>query len=214
MRKKSVRRWITFTSAAGAALASPQEILGAIVNINPTSVTLNSNTLLDLNGDAVNDFGLRLNTFSGGQLYQTASAYVISPVTGQLDGVSNTISGGGGSASFIVANVGVASSPGANFDNAGFGLPTNSTITLGLNLSGNQNGWIQLRLNAPSPTLAFTSLQLLGGAYESVAGTSIHVGTSAIPEPSSFAFLGLLATGAAGVTALRKYRQQIENNSD
>jgi len=52
----------------------------------------------------------------------------------------------------------------------------------------------------------FAGWDVLNGAYESVAGVPIHVGTNAIPEPSTLALLGLAAAG--GVASLRRNRKR------
>lgn len=67
------------------------------------------------------------------------------------------------------------------------------------NLSGNTHyGWIELQLNAP-----FADGTILGYAYESTPDTGLFT-VSSIPEPPS---LLLLASGAAGLAALRRRRQ-------
>lgn len=67
-------------------------------------------------------------------------------------------------------------------------------------------GWLHLKLDVGSDGRT-DDLTLIDWAFESVPGTSIHVGDpvypSSVPEPST---LGLLALGAAGLAALCRRR--------
>ena len=60
--------------------------------------------------------------------------------------------------------------------------------------------WVKLDLSWDPNQLVYE------GAYDTAATSPIQVG--AIPEPSSFALLGLLATGAAGVMAWKRCRRK------
>jgi hypothetical protein len=70
--------------------------------------------------------------------------------------------------------------------------------------------WLQFKLTTDSKNRT-NSLTLIDWAYQSVPGASIHVGSkgsTSVPEPST---LGLMALGAAGITALRRRRSQEKN---
>ena len=99
-----------------------------------------------------------------------------------------------------------------SYSSGGYGTVAENTNRLpvgtrffGVKLSANKLGWIEVKLTADGLG-DHESLSILSGAYNDQAGASIHVGT--VPEPSSFAYLGLLAAGAGGVLALKKFRKQ------
>ena len=58
-------------------------------------------------------------------------------------------------------------------------------------------GWLQLQFGATAGDRT-----IIGYAYEDVGGTSIGAGV--VPEPSTFALLGVMAAGALGVREWRK----------
>lgn len=97
---------------------------------------------------------------------------------------------------------------GANFNKTNASIPsqgdTPATQHFAFGLANGGLGWIHVETlfngNPLTVTHGYADHDLLpiGG---------IHVG-STIPEPGSFAFLGMLATGAAGVAALKKYRRE------
>ena len=113
----------------------------------------------------------------------------------------------GNAAGYILAN-GTSIGPGPNFFRPGGGTNLNTAVTLNAaNLFGvqftNENGggthfaWVQITFGATVGDRRITAY-----AYDNVAGTSIPAG--AIPEPSTFA---ILAAGAAGLMALRRFRR-------
>ena len=92
----------------------------------------------------------------------------------------------------------------------------------GIITSSGNYGWIQIELEATTGTPqydsggklgyltrpTFTKLSILQGCFNNTGGV-IEVGQACpVPEPSSFAYLGLLAAGAGGVFALKKFRKQ------
>lgn len=197
----SRKPWMAYASAATAALAAPVAGQAAVQVIAPVGLTLanpssGNNLSTDLNGDAVDDVNFVLGNASTAQ---TAVFQAFSGAKAQT--VSNMFTAPGGmGASF--SNFGTKTFGATSFnETASNGLPRNATVTLGVALSGGQSGWIRVRLdtgNLGGINNSFTSLSVLGGAYED-SGAGIHVGT--VPEPTSLAFL---ATGALGVAALRR----------
>ena len=67
-------------------------------------------------------------------------------------------------------------------------------------LDGSGYGWIKVDAGFGGNNLVYQ------GVYDTAATSPIQTG--AIPEPSSFALLGLLATGAAGVMAWKRCRRK------
>jgi len=80
------------------------------------------------------------------------------------------------------------------------------------NISGDL-GWLQVKVTISGGFP--TQLELIGWAYNDVAGAPIDAGqTGATPEPGTLA-LSLLAFGAAGILALRKRRKELAaSNAD
>ncbi len=92
---------------------------------------------------------------------------------------------------------------GGDFNNGNFGL--NQTGYAGFVKNG-YYGWIRVRVNDAGNTGWVSSLTLIDAAYNDVLGTPILAGqtvTAAVPEPGTMA-MGLLASGAAGLVALRR----------
>jgi hypothetical protein len=105
-----------------------------------------------------------------------------------------------------------------------------STITTGQNFTGfipisaaadgthyygflttaGQVGWISMNLGGTGGDIHY-----LAAALET-EGSSIHVGTTGVPEPSTASLLGfgVLALGAAGVLAERRRRKQLSAPAD
>jgi hypothetical protein len=89
------------------------------------------------------------------------------------------------------------------YSGIGAGPSLSGTYTFGFLTTAGQVGWIKVNFGGAGGPVTY-----LAAAYETDVGTGIHIGTgaSAIPEPSSFAALGLgaLALGAVGVRRMRK----------
>jgi len=196
--RKSRKRWAAYASAASAALVSAQSgtVEGAIVDIAPVSFGLVASST---NLDGAEGFDV-LFSASVNPLGQFAFIQLFDG--GEQVPMSTTFAGGSGGGSGFSAASGNRSGSGSSFANSGFLV--NNTATFGLVLDGGNNAWIQVRLNAGALN-EFTGWDILNGAYED-SGAPIHVGTNAIPEPSTLALLGLAAAG--GVASLRRNRKR------
>lgn len=157
---------------------------------------------LDFDGHAGVDINLSHNSFT------SQFALVNFPNGGAAVTVSNDV---GATVTFPIA-----SASAARYHTAG-GLDTytggwgpNRTAMFGFRTSGGNFAWIRLQADGATGT-PITSVKLLDGAYNGSVGAPIH----AVPEPSAFALLGLLAAGAGGVVALKKkYRKQESDTAE
>ena len=87
---------------------------------------------------------------------------------------------------------------------------SNQTAYAAFDLGG-KLGWIKLKFSDAGTPGIPTALTILGWAYNDVAGEPINAGqtTSAVPEPGTMA-LGLLASGAGGLVALRRAKKKAQ----
>jgi len=93
-----------------------------------------------------------------------------------------------------------------NFASGPFVPPANGTRTgyVGFRSQGHL-GWIHLKITGDGRQ-APTSFTIIDYAYNDVSGGGINAGqttSAAVPEPGTMA-MGLLASGAAGLVALRR----------
>ncbi len=79
----------------------------------------------------------------------------------------------------------------------------NGTGFIGFSLFSGELGWIKIKLENLGNKTTTNSFTIVSWAYNDVAGGSILAGQTAVPEPGTMA-MGLLASGAAGVVALRR----------
>ena len=196
---RSQSRWLRYASAGSVALASATAS-GDIVLMPDLPTTLNAdvnaNLSVDLNGDSIDDVEL----FA--EIYESYRFAGIAPAGGDLGNYGPTGAHNlsdpspTGNQIMIVSNV---SSCQCN----NYGLSVGGSQYFGVKLSSNQYGWIHVELTTGADG-SYKSLSILNGAYDNT-GAAIKVG--AVPEPSSFAYLGLLAAGAGAVFALKKFRR-------
>jgi len=90
-------------------------------------------------------------------------------------------------------------------------FPANGAGFVGFSMSGGKLGWIKLSLTTDGNGIP-SSVTVLGWAYNDVVGDPINAGqtTNAVPEPGTMA-MGLLASGAAGLVALRKAKKRAQD---
>lgn len=201
-----------YAALAGAALAAPAipNADAAIIYSGPVSISVPNTTagvylnfvtnISNVNPASVP--GWDFNPFgSGGNLAMFSSA-TAGHVTNYI-GVGATVSalnfGDSISAASTYGTTGTQTTTGA-------GAPfrtTQSTAYVGVQFQNEANanlltyGWVLLSTTA---TTGFPAT-IIGYAYES-SGAAITAG--AIPEPSTFALLGVVAAGAVGLRAWRK----------
>ena len=97
------------------------------------------------------------------------------------------------------ANNGHVSRPGLYF-------PLNASETVGIKTTGGVLGWMKLKMSDTTVAGVPSSIKMISWAYNSVSGQTILAGqtsNAAVPEPGTMA-MGLLASGAAGLVALRR----------
>jgi hypothetical protein len=202
-------RWLRYASAGGVALASAGAY-GDIIQITPVSLDgipgARKISWRDLNNDGTDDILLKVNLGQWGDsstfIYATIGGYGGEGIINKTQ--SQTITGGEPVGKVSIVGYRSSSAVETFYTRFEYGLPVGSRY-FGVKLSGGQFGWIHVQLTTGALN-AFESLSILSGAYNDQSGASIHVGT--VPEPSSFACLGLLAAGAGGVFALKKFRKQ------
>lgn len=238
--KQRARNWPVYAAVAGSALAmatsaSADTIIPFNLNGQPTTVTepagpgTNINFpiiphqgsgpefLLGIHGNSASGFGTGL--FGG-----IANGHPIELLTNGTGG------GKRANGDLISADAGPWARFGADRASTGnhsirrlYGLTTNAPLFNGFTAEagfrfatpnfqmdqGIDYGWLKLELTASGDLF---SLHLLSGAYEIDPGVPIMAGeTLSSPEPGTAGMM-LLALGAAGVTALRRRKQQIHQS--
>ncbi len=214
-RRNSFGRKLAAGSAAAAALyMAPGGVstaeAGIIHNTTPVSISLGQGSVnWDVDGDATTDFVLEtffssyLSINGGGQFVNLVSAFEdgiegFDTVASQFDIGPNMAAPyffGQTNAVFRT----MISSGGYGFDALGWAA---ATQYVGFRTNAGLYGWASVTLDT-----GLGSITINEWAYED-SGAGIHMGATAIPEPTSAALSGLalLATGAAG--ARRRRSQQ------
>lgn len=213
-------RLAAYATLAGVAMAAPAFapsadaaiVYSGIINLN-IAVTLNG-LYLNVqtypaagsinepgNTDGSTVPGWDINPFGSSSLSFFSASSPAFPTAGTY--VQRT--GGGGVANLPVGTlIDITSAYGSNAanstDNQPFVLSSSSNY-VGFRFFAADGlihyGWMQLSLGA-----TFTSRTLVAFAWEDVAGVGIPAGV--VPEPTTFALLGVMAAGAFGVRAWRK----------
>ena len=209
-------RLSTYATLAGAARAVPMlanQAGAAIVYSGPTSINIPSTTA-----------GVYLNVVTGVSAVTPAGApgYDLNPwgsgslfLYGNGTGFGSLLNYTGGSSATLADNLpfGATISGAFTFGNAG--VETTGATAFTLNSSANyvgfrftnestgaaNYGWAQLSLSTTSNA---QPRSIVGYAYENT-GAAILAGQTAVPEPTTTALLGAMATGAVG---LRQWRRR------
>jgi hypothetical protein len=221
------KRLLAYAVTAGAGLlAAPQTADALIVYTNPDDQFIfNAGSIdIDLNGDAITDFTLRINdlpppgpegtgvarelviTDTGNAVVANSYAATLLASTNIPDGVNfQTL----GTQRLAYTNY-ISYS---NYTTRGPWIPTFQGM-LGLRFeidSSTHFGWARLNVFGGEGDI---SVALTDFAYEACAGKGIHAGSTTggadctpVPAPGS---LGLLALGAAGLAAWRLRRRDGE----
>lgn len=199
-------RKIAYSLAAGAAagVAAPAEAGVQYSGPQDLSIAQFSALNLNLNGDAYNDVLLKNYVFLGGNYQGLYVNFFPGRVVGFNAGLNyasaldagfmvDAASAGGGV--FAASLAYGANNPNAEFNDAdgdfiGIAFPINAVT---------HYGWMRVEIDN-----AAGKFVVKDWAYEDVPGAGIATGDGLpIPEPGT---LGLLAAGAAGLTALRRRR--------
>lgn len=206
------KRLAGYAALAGAALAAPQAadasvVYSGIVNyVIPASfdgiyLNLSANTT----GASSSLVGWDINPWVTSAGTGTAAWRLNSNANGaNLDGAFV----GNGVANGPVSNLslGTLVSAASLFNTGSAAVPPTGDVYFGLRFFNEVTGlthyaWVHMLL---SPNPALTPGTIIEFAWENVGGVGIAVGDGAVPEPSTFVFLGMMAAGALGVREWRK----------
>jgi hypothetical protein len=224
--KQQLNRWGAYAAAAGAALAVATGADAEIVYSGAKEINVGPNSLKNI---SIGGKGLsfELSVYHGIIIASAATAHVQGQVPGGLRVIRNGATEG---ASLFAKGEAIT---GANLSYGGIlrkkALLSGGTVSslghwgpgvvdafMGVKLvSGTEKGdlgWIEVKVTPDSQGYP-DEIQVLGWAYNDVSGGPINAGQttdssvpSATPEPG-MAALSLLASGAAGLLALRRTRQ-------
>ncbi|MDQ8209480.1 PEP-CTERM sorting domain-containing protein [Coraliomargarita sp. SDUM461003] len=202
----SKKETLTYSAAATAAMVAGSQQADALIvysGIQDLVISQGAAQILDLNGDSASDLSFKNYIFGGGN-YQGANIYGTGKAVGFTTGLNYmSLLSAGDDVSFTDPNystfpfslsMAYGNNPDSEFDTASNGYVglffTSSSV--------NHAAWIRVSIDNDAGTFTIHDW-----AYENVSGVDIQAG--AIPEPAN---LGLLASGAAGLMALRKRRRQ------
>ena len=191
------RYGLAATAALSASSASATIVYSGVLN-TPIGSGFSLNLDFDLNGTS--DLRLKNYVFGGSPYQGSSSPNFDSATVGFSAGFAysfNLASGttiNGSSAFFATTSLAYGShNPNAQFNTANPGL-------IGFRFTQNDAttayGWLRVRINNAAGT--FT---VVDWAYDN-AGNAVQAGV--VPEPSTLATLGLLASGAAGLGLYRR----------
>ena len=206
--KKHLGNWKLFAAAGGATMAAGTDADAGIVYSGVI------NHAITLNGGP-QSFGLagiraRIDTYNNNR---SASAKLSGQLAVSWDPMmsfARSVRKYAAGAPIGTSNLHVANSvwlarAGIAFASMQFLPPPNGTGTGFAGFQSNGHlGWIHLKLTGDSNSHP-TSFTIIDYAYNDVVGGSINAGQThaAVPEPGTMA-MGLLASGAAGLVALRR----------
>ena len=226
-KKKLEKKLLAYGVASGAALAMASPA-GAAIHYFPQDEFVSNDTLdIDINNDGTPEFQI--------QHYATGTTYVVTVASASIQRYTtgnnadwkfdNNDPPGGGAERF---NLGAAIGPTYGFPlfwgtkrDTLFSFDTSAGNYVGKFLGTGPNwgnpGYLGIRFDIPEESIHYgwihidsiesdlSGLHIDGWAYNDVADQPINAG--AVPIPSS---LALLASGAAGVTALRRRNRKKE----
>ena len=190
-------RWMTYASAGSVALAS-----GGIVDMNIVASPECVADLVTFDGTLPSGV-LDLDFHAGGSIDLAMWTYIqnfnyFQANNGGAPAVAGTTPGGEfPSSPFLAWRYSEFGSTAAGRTHTNW---PQDTQYFAFRLDGSGYGWIKVDAGFGGNNLVYQ------GVYDTAATSPIQTG--AIPEPSSFALLGLLATGAAGVMAWKRCRRK------
>lgn len=195
------RYGLAATAALSATSASADMVYSGVLN---TSIGSGFSLNLDFDLSGSTDLRLKNYVFFGGPYQGASSPNFDSATVGFQAGfaysfnlASGTTIGPSSNSFFATTSLAYgANNPNAQFNNANPGL-------IGFRFTQSDAstayGWLRVRINNAAGT--FT---LVDWAYDN-AGNPVQAGV--VPEPSTLATLGLLASGAAGLGIYRRRKQ-------
>jgi hypothetical protein len=220
---KNNKHWSAYAAATGAALALSTNADAEIYFSGPVDLIVSAGStkalplhtagsaelrVLHINSIAAQEQDWSVRFFTGrgrgnGMRFLGSGGYMRQYAFGQAIGGQVTNPG-------TVRKVVGPSSGAATSTRGAFG-PGPVDGFVGVKLSGDRLGWIQIKVTPNSGGYP-DQVEVIDFAYNETGGGPIDAGqtsdnTSATPEPG-MAALGLLASGAVGLLALRRNRRQ------
>lgn len=198
---EAARRGAAYTMAAAAAIGAT-DADAAVVESGPQDISIaqfNSQNL-NLDGDAYADILLKNYVFLGGNYQGAYVNFAPGKVVGFFSGFGYASALGPGSVIDAATTAGgpfqASLAYGGNNPNAQFNSVDRAFIGLAFPINAvTHYGWVRVSIDNTAGTFVINDW-----AYEDQPGVGI---TTPVPEPGT---LGMLAAGAAGVTALRRRR--------
>jgi len=226
--KKHLGNWKLYAAAGGASVAAGTSADAGIVysgslNVKAQVAVAGGSNIANFSiaGNQLKAMVSNKSAINSGVTYRWGGGFIKFPQAGSIKGMVSSSANGGLA---LFAQGGPISAKASSYLSKGplvlrqvtssgslYGVfPLNQTAFAGFDLNG-KLGWIKVKLGDAGSTGIPTSVTILGWAYNDVAGATILAGqtTSAVPEPGTMA-LGLLASGAGGLVALRRAKKKAQ----